>query len=68
MSLAAALCTITEIGKYVTESLTPGIMFTSHVLKVTCVWSILALDVVAYIQLNSSPYSPIGIGLDSALT
>lgn len=68
MSLTASLCTIVEVGKYVTESLTPGIMFISHVLKVTCVWSILALDVVAYLQLKSSPYSPIGIGLDSGLT
>ncbi|PQK17967.1 hypothetical protein BB8028_0009g01650 [Beauveria bassiana] len=67
MSLVASLCTFVDIARYYTESLTPWTMLFTHVIKATCAFAILALDVAVYITLSEEKYSLIGIGLDSLL-
>lgn len=67
MSFVVALCTIFEIGKYFSESLTPWTMLFTHVVKLACASAILALDVVIYVQRDDSHYSLIGLGMDGLL-
>ncbi|KAM3512985.1 hypothetical protein MY11210_003385 [Beauveria gryllotalpidicola] len=67
MSLVASLCTFVDIARYYTESLTPWTMLFTHVVKATCAFAILALDVAVYITLSEEKYSLVGIGLDGLL-
>ncbi|KAJ3473924.1 hypothetical protein NLG97_g10070 [Lecanicillium saksenae] len=67
MSLVASLCTFVDIARYYTESLTPWTMLFTHIIKATCAFAILALDVAVYIILSEEKYSLIGIGLDGLL-
>ncbi|ATY58952.1 hypothetical protein A9K55_003479 [Cordyceps militaris] len=67
MSLVASLCTFVDVFRYYTESLTPWTMLFTHVIKATCAFAILALDVAVYIVLSEEKYSLIGIALDSLL-
>ncbi|KAK5995609.1 hypothetical protein PT974_04023 [Cladobotryum mycophilum] len=67
MSFVTGICTFVEIAKYVAESLTPWTMLFTHVIKLTCVTSILILDVVVYVQRSDEHYSLVGLGIDAAL-
>lgn len=67
LSFVVALCTIFEIGRYFSESLTPWTMLFTHVVKLACASAILALDVVVYVQRDDSHYSLIGLGMDGLL-
>ncbi|XWW92349.1 hypothetical protein V2A60_000272 [Cordyceps javanica] len=67
MSLIASLCTFVDVARYYTESLTPWTMLFTHVIKATCAFAILALDVAVYILLSEEKYSLVGIALDSLL-
>ncbi|UKZ87192.1 uncharacterized protein TrAFT101_002998 [Trichoderma asperellum] len=67
MSSVVALCTIFEIARYFSESLTPWTMLFTHVVKLACASAILALDVVIYVQRDDSHYSLIGLGMDGLL-
>ncbi|OAA73335.1 hypothetical protein ISF_00236 [Cordyceps fumosorosea ARSEF 2679] len=65
MSLIASLCTFVDAGRYYTESLTPWTMLFTHIVKATCAFAILALDVAVYVILSEEKYSLVGIALDS---
>ncbi|KAL6899030.1 hypothetical protein GGI43DRAFT_76940 [Trichoderma evansii] len=67
MSSVVAFCTIFEIAKYFSESLTPWTVLFTHVVKLACASAILALDVVIYVQRDDSHYSLIGLGMDGLL-
>jgi hypothetical protein len=62
-----AFCTIFEIARYFSESLTPWTVLFTHVVKLVCASAILALDVVIYVQRDDSHYSLIGLGMDAVL-
>ncbi|KAH7155188.1 hypothetical protein B0J13DRAFT_219985 [Dactylonectria estremocensis] len=66
LAFVASLCTLVEVGKFFSESLTPWTMLFTHVIKLSCASAILALDVVVYVQRHDRHYSLIGLGLDSA--
>ncbi|KAL7797259.1 hypothetical protein V8C37DRAFT_370517 [Trichoderma ceciliae] len=67
MSFVVAICTMFEIGRYFSESLTPWTMLFTHVVKLVCASAILALDVVIYVQRSDSHYSLVGLGMDALL-
>lgn len=58
---------IVEIAKTVSESLTPFLMLCTHIMKLTCAFGTLALDIVVYIQRSDQNYSIIGLAVDCAL-
>ncbi|OPB36692.1 hypothetical protein A0O28_0057720 [Trichoderma guizhouense] len=67
LSSVVALCTIFEIARYFSESLTPWTMLFTHVVKLACASAILALDVVIYVQRSDARYSLVGLGMDALL-
>ncbi|KAL7938859.1 hypothetical protein V8C35DRAFT_289403 [Trichoderma chlorosporum] len=67
LSSVVAICTIFEIGRYFSESLTPWTMLFTHVVKLACATAILALDVVIYVQRSDAHYSMVGLGMDALL-
>ncbi|KAF4982695.1 hypothetical protein FZEAL_1722 [Fusarium zealandicum] len=60
----ASLCTFVEVAKFFAESLTPWTMLFTHVIKLTCAISTLALDIVVYVQHHDKHYSLVALGLD----
>ncbi|KAH7322880.1 hypothetical protein B0I35DRAFT_476783 [Stachybotrys elegans] len=65
LSSVASICTIVEIFKFFSESLTPWTMLFTQVIKLTCAGAILALDAVIYVQRHDRHYSLLGLGVDA---
>ncbi|KAH6606009.1 hypothetical protein Trco_005162 [Trichoderma cornu-damae] len=67
LSCVVAVCTIFEIARYISESLTPWTMLFTNVVNLACASAILALDVVVYVRRSDSHYSLAGLGADALL-
>ncbi|KAK5662573.1 hypothetical protein OQA88_8486 [Cercophora sp. LCS_1] len=65
-STLALICTIIEISKMATETLTPFAMLCTHVLKLTLAFAMLSLDITVHIQGVDHNYSIVGLALDCA--
>jgi len=63
-STVALVCTIWEIAKLATDSLTPFAMVCTHVLKFTVAFAMLGLDITVYLSQTDHAYSIVGLALD----
>jgi hypothetical protein len=66
LSFLASVCTMVEIARYISESLTPWTVLFTHTIKLTCASCLLALDVVAHVKVIDGHFSTIGLALDAA--
>ncbi|KAK4192247.1 hypothetical protein QBC35DRAFT_244588 [Podospora australis] len=66
-NLISLVLTIMEIARYATERLTPFLMLSTHIIKLTLSFAILALDVVAHLRQMDGHYATIGLALDCGL-
>lgn len=63
----ALVFNIVEIAKTVSENLTPFLMLCTHILKLTCAFGTLGIDIVVYIRRSDQNYSIIGLAIDCGL-
>ncbi|RCI12085.1 hypothetical protein L249_0084 [Ophiocordyceps polyrhachis-furcata BCC 54312] len=68
LASAMAGCTFFEMAKFVGEALTPWTMVVTHLIKLASAIVIFGLDLAVYIVRRETPYSLVGLGMDSALT
>ncbi|KAH6615678.1 hypothetical protein B0J18DRAFT_287604 [Chaetomium sp. MPI-SDFR-AT-0129] len=66
-NLITLILTIVEIARKATERLTPFMMVSTQIMKLTLAFAVLALDIVAYLQRMDGYYSTIGLSLDCGL-
>ncbi|KOS18180.1 hypothetical protein ESCO_002698 [Escovopsis weberi] len=67
MSFVLALCTAVDVAKYFAETLTPQTMLITNAVKTACAVTILALDIVVYVQRRDQQYSLVGLVVDITL-
>ena len=61
------MCTVFEVAKFISESLTPWTVLFTHVIKLACAGGLLAVDVVAHLRKVDGHYSAISLALDAGL-
>ncbi|WYZ34287.1 hypothetical protein EsH8_I_000563 [Colletotrichum jinshuiense] len=66
-SLICLVSTVYEVSRLAAETLTPWTMLFTHILKIVCSLSTLALDIVVFVQRKDSHFSVVGLGLDCFL-
>ncbi|EFX03787.1 hypothetical protein CMQ_715 [Grosmannia clavigera kw1407] len=67
LSLVSLLLTILEVSRIFSENLTPFFLLASHIVKLTCAFAILGLDIVVYTQRTEGEWSIIGLAIDVGL-
>lgn len=65
--MVSLILTILEVSRLFSETLTPFFLLASHVIKMTCAFAILGLDIVVYTQRSEGNWSLIGLAIDSGL-
>ncbi|KAK4203574.1 hypothetical protein QBC40DRAFT_316291 [Triangularia verruculosa] len=66
-NLLSLLLTILELARYLTERLTPFLLVSTNLIKLTLSFAVLGLDIVAHLQKMDGYYSTIGLSLDCGL-
>ncbi|KAJ9148498.1 hypothetical protein NKR23_g4793 [Pleurostoma richardsiae] len=66
-SLLSLILTILEIARVTSERLTPMTMLFTHIIKLTCSFAILALDIVVYTARSEGHWSAVGLAIDCGL-
>ena len=66
MPILSLALTVYEIVRRRSETLTPWTMLFTHIIKLTCAFGMLGLDIFVYIQKHDGHYSLIGLALDGA--
>jgi len=66
-NLIALILNILQIARKATERLTPFMMVCTDVIKLTLAVSVLALDIVAFLQKMDGHWSTVGLSLDCGL-
>ncbi|OAA59851.1 hypothetical protein SPI_06049 [Niveomyces insectorum RCEF 264] len=66
-SVVSLVLTIMEVAKLFSETLTPFFLLASHIVKMTCAFANLALDIVVYTQRSEGNWSSIGLAIDVGL-
>ncbi|KAK4463329.1 hypothetical protein QBC42DRAFT_69641 [Cladorrhinum samala] len=66
-NLISLVLTLLEIARYATERLTPFLMLSTHIIKLTLSLAVLGLDVVAHLRSMDGFYATIGLSLDCGL-
>ncbi|KAJ2898433.1 uncharacterized protein MKZ38_003940 [Zalerion maritima] len=67
LNLLALILTFIEIGKFAAETLTPFSMLFTQVIKLTCGFANLALDIVVIVEFPQGHWSIVGVAIGSGL-
>ncbi|KAK0673602.1 hypothetical protein QBC41DRAFT_333418 [Cercophora samala] len=66
-NLLSLLLTILELARYITSRLTPFLLLSTNLLKLTLSLAVLGLDIVAHLRKLDGHYPTIGLSLDCGL-
>ncbi|KAK4160114.1 hypothetical protein QBC43DRAFT_347507 [Cladorrhinum sp. PSN259] len=66
-NLISMVLTLLEIARHLTERLTPFLLLSSQIIKITLSLAVLGLDVVAHLRSMDGVYATIGLSLDCGL-
>ncbi|KAK4178506.1 hypothetical protein QBC36DRAFT_385906 [Triangularia setosa] len=66
-NLLSLLLTILELARYLTERLTPFLLLSTNLIKLTLSFAVLGLDIVAHLRRLDGHYATIGLSLDCGL-